>query len=103
MVNFGNTLKELRQKAGMTQKDLASKIGVTKSVISYYELSERSPSPEMLMKLAAIFHVSTDFLLGIQKQDTIDLSGLSAEDRMLVRTMVDTLRKKEEYKKQASS
>lgn len=99
MVNFGNTLKELRQKAGMTQKDLASKVGVTKSVISYYELSERSPSPEMLMKLASIFHVSTDYLLGIQKQDTIDLSGLSAEDKMLVRTMVDTLRKKEEYKK----
>jgi len=99
MVNFGNTLKELRQKAGMTQKDLASKVGVTKSVISYYELSERSPSPEMLMKLAAVFHVSADFLLGFQKQDTIDLSGLSAEDKMLVRTMVDTLRKKDEYKK----
>ena len=99
MFNFGNTLKELRQKAGLTQKDLASKVGVTKSVISYYELSERSPSPEMLIKLAAVFHVSTDFLLGFQKQDTIDLSGLNAEDKMLVRTMVDTLRKKEEYKK----
>lgn len=99
MVNFGNTLKELRQKAGMTQKDLASKVGVTKSVISYYELSERSPSPEMLMKLAAVFHVSTDFLLGFQKQDIIDLSGLNAEDKILVRTMVDTLRKKEEYRK----
>lgn len=99
MVNFGNTLKELRQKAGMTQKDLAAKVGVTKSVISYYELSERSPSPEMLMKLATVFHVSTDFLLGIQKQEVIDLSGLSAEDRMLVHTMVDTLRQKEEYKK----
>ena len=99
MVNFGNILKELRQKAGMTQKDLAAKVGVTKSVISYYELSERSPSPEILMKLAAIFHVSTDFLLGIQKQDTLDLSGLSAEDKMFVHTMVDTLRKKEEYKK----
>jgi len=46
-----------------------------------------------------VFHVSTDFLLGIQKGDTIDLSGLSAEDKELVRTMVDTLRKKEEYKK----
>lgn len=99
MVNFGNTLKELRQKAGMTQKDLASKVGVTKSVISYYELSERFPSPEMLMKLAAQFHVSTDFLLGIQKQDTLDLSGLSAEDKEFVHTMVDTLRKKEEYKR----
>lgn len=99
MVNFGNTLKELRQKAGMTQKDLAAKVGVTKSVISYYELSERSPSPEILMKLASVFHVSTDFLLGIQKRDTIDLSGLSAEDKELVWTMVDTLRKKGEYKK----
>lgn len=98
MVNFGNTLKELRQKAGMTQKDLAAKVGVTKSVISYYELSERSPSPEILMKLASVFHVTTDFLLGIQKRDTIDLSGLSAEDKELVRTMVDILRKKAEYK-----
>ena len=99
MVNFGSTLKELRQKAGMTQKDLAAKVGVTKSVISYYELSERSPSPEMLMKLASVFHVSTDFLLGIQKRDTLDLTGLNAEDRAFVRAMVDTLRKKEEYKK----
>lgn len=99
MVNFGSTLKELRVKAGMTQKDLAAKVGVTKSVISYYELSERSPSPEMLIKLASVFHVSTDFLLGIQKQDTLDLTGLSAEDRAFVRTMVDTLRKKAEYKK----
>lgn len=99
MVNFGNTLKELRQKAGMTQKDLAAKVGVTKSVISYYELSERSPSPEILIKLATIFHVSTDFLLGIQQQDTIDLSGLNSVDKEFVRTMVDTLRKKDEYKK----
>ena len=99
MVNFGNTLKELRQKAGMTQKDLASKVGVTKSVISYYELSERSPSPEMLMKLAAVFHVSTDYLLGIQPRDTLDLTGLSAEDKEFVRAMADMLRKKDEYKK----
>lgn len=99
MVNFGNTLKQLRQQSGMTQKELASKVGVTKSVISYYELSERSPSPEMLMKLASVFHVSTDFLLGLQKGDTLDLTGLSAEDKELVRTMVDTLRKKDAYKK----
>jgi len=97
MVNFGNMLKELRRKAGMTQKELAGKVGVTKSVISYYELSERSPSPEMLMKLASVFHVSTDYLLGIDKQDALDLAGLSNEDKMLVRTMVEALRKKAEY------
>lgn len=99
MVDFGNVLRELRLKSGMTQKDLAAKIGVTKSVISYYELSERSPSPEILMKLAAVFHVTTDYLLGIQKLDLLDLSGLSDEDKALVHTMVDTLRKKEIYRK----
>lgn len=94
MVNFGNTLKALRLKSGMTQKDLAAKVGVTKSVISYYELSERAPSPEMLIKLASVFHVSSDYLLGIEKQDTLDISGLSQDDKDLLRTMVSTLRKK---------
>ncbi len=99
MVNFGNTLKALRMKSCMTQKDLAAKIGVTKSVISYYELSERFPSPEVLIKLSGIFHVTTDYLLGIEKQDAVDLTGLSNEDKSLVHTMVNTLRQKEEYKK----
>ena len=99
MVNFGNTLKELRQKSGMTQKDLASKVGVTKSVISYYELSERAPSPEVLIKLATIFHVTTDFLLGIQHQDILDLTGLSNDDKSLIRAMVETIRKKDTYRK----
>lgn len=97
MVNFGNVLKELRKKAGLTQKELGAKVGVTKSVISYYELSERSPSPEILIKLAAIFHVSTDFLLGIEKKEVLDLTGLNEEDKMLLRTMAETLRKKVEY------
>lgn len=48
MVDFGNNLKELRLKHKMTQKELADKLGVTKSVVSYYELQERSPSPEIL-------------------------------------------------------
>ena len=65
MVDFGNVLKKLRQQEGLTQQQLANKLGVTKSVISYYELQERYPSPDILTKLAQIFHVSTDYLLGI--------------------------------------
>ena len=82
MVDFGRILKEERIKAGLTQKELAAKIGVTKSVISYYELSERSPSPEVLIKLANIFHVSADYLLGIDTKPTevLDLTGLQEED-----------------------
>ena len=96
MVDFGTKLKELRLQAGMTQKDLATKIGVTKSVVSYYELSERSPSPEILIKLANIFHVSADYLLGLdtKSKPMLDISGLDEEDISLLRHVADTLRKK---------
>lgn len=93
-MEFHLKLKELRSQAGLTQKQLATQIGVTKSVISYYELQERLPSPEILIKLAAVFHVSADYLLGIEKAKSIDVSGLNDEDIKVVKLMVDTLRKK---------
>ena len=94
MVDFGNILKKLRAQSGMTQKELADKMGLTKAVISYYELQERYPSPEVLVKLSAIFHVSTDYLLGLERTNTVDITGLSDSDVMLVRQLVDSLRQK---------
>ena len=94
MVDFGRKLKELRIQAGLTQKQLAERVKVTKSVISYYELQERYPSPEMLIKLANIFNVSTDFLLGIEKQQTLDISGLDEEDMRLLQHTISVLRNK---------
>lgn len=96
MVDFGDRLKELRLKAGLTQKQLAERIGITKSVVSYYELQERSPSPEVLIKLANIFHVSTDFLLGLESESkqNLDVSGLTDEDIMLLEHTINVLRKK---------
>ena len=92
--DFGNRLKELRRQSGMTQKQLAEKIGITKSVISFYELRERTPSPEILVKLATEFKVSSDFLLGIEKGKSIDISGLDTEDERIVKLVIDLLRKK---------
>ena len=88
MVDFGNNLKNLRLKHKMTQKELADKIGVTKSVVSYYELQERSPSPEVLIKLSRIFHVTTDYLLGIEHTHTIDVSNLSLDELALVEQLI---------------
>ena len=93
-MDFSDKLKDLRQQAGLTQKQLADQLGVTKSVVSFYERSERTPSPDVLRKLAAVFHVSTDFLLDIDKVKRIDISGLDENDIQLVTVLVDTLRKK---------
>lgn len=94
MVDFGSRLKELRQKHKMTQSELASKIGVTNSVISYYELRERSPSPEVLLKLSGIFHVTTDYLLGIERKHVIDVSDLSSDELKVIEEMIDLFENK---------
>lgn len=93
-MDFGQKLRELRKQSGLTQKQLADRIGVTKSVVSFYELQERSPSPEVLIKLSGIFHVSTDHLLGIEKKRTVDVTGLDEADIQVVTMMVEALRRK---------
>ena len=94
MVDFGNILRKLRLQERMTQQQLADRLGVTKSVVSYYELQERSPSPEILIKLASIFHVTTDYLLGLEPREIIELSGLDEEDIATVKQMIAVLRRK---------
>lgn len=96
-MDFGNKLKELRTQNGLTQKQLADQLGVTKSVVSFYERQERTPSPDILRKLAAVFHVSSDFLLGIDTVKRLDISNLD-DDIQLVSLLVDRLRKKNSKK-----
>ncbi len=94
MVDFGNKLRTLRTQAGMSQTELAKRLNITKSVVSYYELQERTPSPDVLVQLADIFHVSTDFLLGINHKKMIDVSDLTDEDFQFLLLTIETLRKK---------
>lgn len=96
--NFGNKLKTLRSESGMTQTALAQRLGVTKSVVSYYELQERNPSPDILIRLSDIFHVTTDYLLGIEYKKLIDVSDLDEEDMRLLLMTIETLRKKNKEK-----
>lgn len=93
-MDFGNKLKELRLQAGLTQKQLSERIGVTKSVISFYELRERTPSPDILIKLSNVFHVTTDYLLGIEHERVLDVSDLTSEQIEVIETMINTLRSK---------
>ena len=92
MVDFGKKLRELRISRGWTQSQLSLRLGVTKSVISAYETSLRYPSYDILIRIAALFSVSADYLLGIETAQTLDVTGLSAEHVQLVRQLVDALR-----------
>lgn len=93
MVDFGNNLKTLRIKNGMTQAQLAQKLGLTKSVISAYETGLRLPSYDILINVARIYNVSTDYLLGVEHSNEIDFSGLSIEEIEALKNLIKAMRK----------
>ena len=92
LVNFGNRLKTLRIKKKLTQQQLADLLGLTKSVISAYENGLRYPAYDVLIKIARIFKVSTDFLLGVEIKREIDTSGLTDEQIEALIVLIDTIR-----------
>ena len=93
MVDFGNMLKTLRLRKNMTQAQLANKLGLTKSVISAYETGLRLPSYDILIHIARIYNVSTDYLLGIEKKQEIDLSGLSQEETNALLNLINAMKR----------
>lgn len=94
MVNMGEKLKYLRQTKKLTQKQVADRLGLAVSAISSYESGSRYPSYEALIKLAYMFHVSTDYLLGITDKRNIDVSDLDTEEIELLSQLADKLRSK---------
>ena len=75
-MNFSDKLKMLRTGQKMTQQQLATRLGVAKSVVSYYESGDRFPSYDVLIKIAHIFHTTTDYLLDVERQIDADGIGL---------------------------
>lgn len=61
---FVERLIELRKEGNMCQCDLAKAIGTTQAAVSLWERGERTPDIDTLLKLANVFNVSTDYLLG---------------------------------------
>lgn len=93
-MNFGERLKALRTGQKMTQQQLADRIGVAKSVVSYHASGDRFPSYDVLIRISRTFHVTTDQLFGIEKQRVVDVSGLSEAHIAVVQHVVDALKNK---------
>lgn len=62
---FQKRIKELRMRAGFSQKALAEKLFISQQSVGKWESGISKPSPETLSKLASLFDVTTDYLLGI--------------------------------------
>lgn len=75
-------LRDLRIKRGLSQKQLADRLGISPSIVSSYENNERTPSSERLLALANFYGCSCDFLVGKTSEKPpvqIDVEGLTEE------------------------
>lgn len=84
-------IRQLRQARSMSQVDLAKSLNVTKQSVSNWENDNIQPSIEMLVKLSAVFSVSTDYLLGLDSSEHLDVSGLPEEVVAHLRLLVEDL------------
>lgn len=93
---FGDRLKEIRQKRGITQEALAKSVSISPSSISLYERGIREPNLNMLISIAKALDVSTDYLLGLTNNEfriSSELKDLSFEDiKKILQTFIDKIK-----------
>lgn len=77
-MKFGDRLKEIRKKKGLSQKELGQRLGVSQAMIAQYEKGDRNPKLETVKKIAAALEVGTDYLITL---GTIDLISSTLSDK----------------------
>lgn len=74
-MRFSNTLKNLREQKNVTQKQLAEYLKVTRSTIAGYETKGKQPDYERLLRIAAYFGVTVDYLLTGTDRESALING----------------------------
>lgn len=86
--DFGERVRRLRIEKGLSQPQVAERIGVSKSVVSNYESNYKLPSTGNLVKLAQLFSTTTDYLLGFDHELVVDLDGLNDHQKNFLKKQV---------------
>lgn len=89
---LGIRLRELRVSRGLNQIEFGEKLNVTKQSVSNWENGNIQPSIDMLIKIAEIYSVSTDYLLGLDMRQTLDVTGLSNSQIGHIQCLIDDLK-----------
>ncbi len=87
-------IKLLRENAGLSQKSLADKLGITRSSVNAWELGISVPSTQYIVELATLFKVSTDYLLNFNNTKAINIDGLSDKEVKIILELITYFRER---------
>lgn len=86
-------IKALRLTRGISQVELAKLVNISKQSVSNWENDNIQPSIDMLVKIADVFNVTTDYLLGREAQRRIDVSGLTDKEIDHIQLIINDIKK----------
>lgn len=89
---FYERIKELRNSLGINQVEFGRRINVSKQCVSNWESGYIQPSIDMLIRIAKTFSVSADYLLGLNDKPTLDAEGLTNDQILHLRAIIDDIR-----------
>jgi len=92
---IADKVKELREKNNMTQNEVAMKLGITRSSVNAWEMGISVPSTMYIVELSRIFSVSSDYILGLEHKEMLDVSGLDDDSLKILTDMVRYMRERQ--------
>lgn len=81
-MEFSERLKKLRKEAGLTQVDVAEKLGISQPAYASWERGVKKPTQDNLVKIAQVLNVSVDYLVGNSEEKTDELDSIELLFRM---------------------
>lgn len=87
-------LKEARKKLNLSQKDVATYLKISTSIVAGYETGYRTPSTEVLIKLSGLYQCSLDYLVGKTKENQIVIGrdGLTDFQVSAIHMMIEAMK-----------
>ena len=83
-----DTIKSLRETAGLSQSALAKRLGVTRSSVNAWEMGLSIPTAQYIVELSQLFHLSTHYLLGLNNTQAIYIDRLSQEEKQILYSLI---------------
>ena len=87
-MHIGQRIASLRERENISQNSLAKSIGATRAAVNAWEMELSKPNAQSLQDLSLYFHVTVDYLMGLDDHELISLEQLSPEEKQIILRLI---------------